>query len=149
MLTFKAVDMFFDRAAVIADMDETTRRALSKAGAFIRTRARTSMRRRRGVSPPGQPPSAHQGDLKRFLYFAWDPATRSVVVGPVGFSQSRVPSILEIGGPSATRVYNRATGRREDRPITVRPRPYMGPALAQEIDSIPPLFRLSSRTEAG
>ena len=101
---------FFDRQAVIGRMDKANVRALSRAGAFIRTRARTSLRRRKRSSPPGQPPSVHSTDnvatLKNIL-FAYEPNNRALVVGPVALNQINqswidmrtrtVPQVLEFG----------------------------------------------------
>ncbi len=69
-------------------------------------------------SKPGEPPRVRAGQLKQFLYFAFDPASKSVVVGPAKLPSSSalpVPAILEFGGTSE--------GSR------IAPRPYMRPAL--------------------
>jgi hypothetical protein len=136
---------FFDREAVIKAMDRATRKALSKAGAFVRTRARSSVRKRKAVSEPGSPPSDHGGALKRLLFFAWDAQSRSVVVGPVPFEAARstgqrprAPEALEEGGPVT------ATTRRGKRlNLLYRARPFMGPALEAEVaaGTIPEQFR--------
>lgn len=97
--TLKVKGLFFDRAVVIKAMSKATLRALSKAGAFIRTRARSSMRRRKRASTPGTPPSAHGGaQLKTLLFFSFDPSTKSVVVGPVPFARGEAPNLNEFGG---------------------------------------------------
>ena len=116
---------FFNRKVVIEAMDKATRSALSKAGAFIRTRARTSMRRRKAVSTPGQPPSVHAGQLKDRLYFAFDPASKSVVIGPERYAKAEAPSLLEFGG----------TATRKGKPARYRPRPFMAPALQAEVQA--------------
>jgi hypothetical protein len=128
MIGFDAKKLFFDKAPVLKAMDAKTRAALSKAGAFIRQRARTSMRRRKTVAPQGQPPSAHAGQLRDLLYFAYDPATRSVVVGPQKFGKGTVPRVLEEGGKSE---------RSGNVSINVSPHPYMGPALQAELPNLP------------
>ena len=61
---------FFDRDAVLKATDKAQRMALSKFGAFVRTRARSSIRKRKGVAPAGSPPSSHTGLLKQFIYFS-------------------------------------------------------------------------------
>jgi hypothetical protein len=136
---------FFDREAVIKAMDRATRKALSKAGAFVRTRARTSFRKRRAISEPGSPPSDHGGPMKRLLFFSWDSEARSVVIGPVLFEgarssgqRPRAPEALEYGGPVV------ATTRRGERlNLLYRARPFMGPALTAEVaaGTIPEQFR--------
>lgn len=120
---------FFDREKVIKAVSRARRRALSKAGAFIRTRARTSIRKRKGTSPPGSPPYSHVGDLRKGILFGYDAQRESVVVGPVGFKGSTAPSALEFGGTS--KRYSRR--ERRDVPVEIGPRPYMGPALEAEI----------------
>lgn len=91
--------LFFDRVKVEREMDRATRKALSRFGAFVRRRDQTSQRKRKGISPPGQPPYAHEGLLRKLTFFAYDPKTRSVVIGPVPIKAgSLVPETLEYGG---------------------------------------------------
>lgn len=117
---------FLDRAAVMRAVDRGRRRSLAKSGAFIRTTARRSMRRRRGPSRPGRPPHAHAGLLRDLLYFSFDGATDSVVVGPAAISKGgEAPPVLEFGGRVRKPDYWRGPARL----ITIRARPYMGPAL--------------------
>ena len=77
---------FFDKATVIGAVDKATRQVLSKFGAFVRQAARSSIRKRKGVSSPGSPPSSHTGELKRFIWFAYEPGEQNVVVGPIKLS---------------------------------------------------------------
>lgn len=126
---------FFDRRAVMSAVDRGTRKVLSRFGAFVRTRARTSIRPRPRTSLPGETPTTHTGLLKRFILFAYEPDRRSVVIGPArlsGPSGSSVPSTLEFGGPGTN-----ARGR----PIQIAPRPYMRPAFEAEKSRLPPLWR--------
>lgn len=134
-------DLFFDRHAVIAAVDRAKRKVLSKAGAFIRTAARTSIRKRKGSAPPGAPPHSHEGSLRRLILFGYDRASDSVVVGPVGFKGSAAPSALEHGG--STTVLRRRGGRLTSRKVRIAPRPYMAPALEKERPRLPPLWRNS------
>jgi hypothetical protein len=117
---------FFDRDAVAAKVDAGKRRVFGRFGAFVRTRARSSIRKRRQPSPPGQPPSSHAGQL-RLIFFAWDEQSQSVVVGPVPFAAKRVgagvvPGLLERGGDSVIR------GKRK----RYQGNPFMVPALEHE-----------------
>lgn len=100
---FKA--QFFDR--VLSDkIDDGAKRALSKFGAFVRTRARSSIRRRKRVSNPGESPTNQVGTLKRFIFFAYSEDRQSVVIGPAltnqrnaqGYGGKTIPQILEYGG---------------------------------------------------
>lgn len=131
--------LFFDRAAVRDAVDRGTRRALSKFGAFVRTRSRSSIRKRKKVSEVGKPPSSHRGDLRRLIYFAFDPARKSVVIGPTPFGKGEAPELLEYGG-----VVTRQT---KDGPKTLyyRPRPFMGPAFKAELPKAPQVFKNAIR----
>ncbi len=138
--------MFFDRQKVIDATDRASRRVLSRFGAFVRQRARTSIRKRKGTSAPGNPPHSHTGLLRRFIFFGYDPRPRkrSVVIGPTALSTSgangEAPSLLEYGGTARIRdPRNPRSGRR--RTARYRGRPYMGPALEAEQPKLPPIWR--------
>lgn len=120
---------FFDRKLVIDKMSNATRRALSKVGAFVRKRAKTSIKRRKGISKPGSPPSSHAGQLKGLLFFGYDPSAQSVVVGPAAFRKAEAPNLLEFGG---TIVRSTRKGKKK---MVYRPRPFMAPALQKEIEA--------------
>ena len=129
---------FFDRERVMRSVKTATRRVFSRFGAFVQARAKTSIRKRKGISPPGHPPYSHVGLLRKFIFFAYDPARQSVVIGPVLLrSDSQVPSLLEYGG-----VIVRRTKKRTRR-LRYRPRPYMRPAFEQEKLKLPDLWRNS------
>lgn len=100
---------FFDRAAVIAKLDPAKRKALSKAGAYVRRTAKGLMRKRKGHSPPGKPPAVIKGSLKRRLFFAFDRTSESVVIGPEKFGMRKfigkpVPAVHEFGGRGRSRL---------------------------------------------
>jgi len=133
--------LFFDTPRVQREVDAATRRALGKAGAFIRQRARTSIRKRKKVSQPGNPPSSHAGHLRRLIFFAYDPAGQTVVIGPVPFRKGEAPRLLEFGGTTTHR--SRSTGRTRRR--VYRKRSFMGPAMEAETPNLPGFFRNSVR----
>jgi hypothetical protein len=141
-------DMFFDRAAVVRAVDGAKRKVLSKAGAFIRTAARTSIRKRKGSAPAGKPPHSHEGSLRRLILFGYDKTADSVVVGPVGFKKSDppVPNVLEHGGDTV--VFRRRGGRLTSQKVKIAARPYMAPALERERPKLPLLWRNSIRKGA-
>lgn len=149
LIDMRVKALFFDRPKVRRAVDRAKRQALSKAGAFIRQRARTSMRRRRGPAPPGQPPHAHEGSLRRLILFGYDRASDSVVVGPLRLNKpGEAPSVLEFGGRTTVeRRRTRKGGRRvvERRRIRIEARPYMGPALRNELPNIPKAWASSVR----
>lgn len=122
---------FFDSVKVRSMVGTAARRVLSKFGAFVRQRARSSIRSRKKPSLPGMPPSSHEGSLKRLIFFAYDPAARSVVVGPTKFGAGEAPGLLERGG----RVGRKGKVQR------YKGNPFMAPAAAAEL----PKFRESLR----
>jgi hypothetical protein len=136
-------DMFFDRHVVMRAMDSAKRKVLSQAGAFIRTAARTSIRKRKGTAPPGKPPYSHEGSLRKLILFGYDRASDSVVVGPVGFAKSTAPKALEHGGETVVHV--RHKGRLVSRKVRIAARPFMAPALEKERPKLPLLWRNSIR----
>jgi hypothetical protein len=135
--------MFFDQGKIKNKTDAATRKVLSKFGAFVRQTAKRSIRTRKGTSKPGNPPFSHTGRLKKYIYFGYDLNRRSVVIGPVvasgtsgkggrGGRGGKAPQALESGG----------TVRLPDgRNAKIRPRPFMGPALAAELPKVPSLWR--------
>lgn len=149
MIDMRVTALFFDRPRVRRAVDRAQRRALSRAGAFVRQRARTSMRRRRGSSLPGAPPHAHEGSLRRLLFFAYDPGADSVVVGPVRLRRpGAAPNVLEFGGRmTVARRRTRRDGKRviESKRVRIEARPYMGPALRKELPNIPRAWANSVR----
>jgi len=152
---------FLDRAAVKRRVDRRKRGLLSRAGSFIRTAARSSLKparqkglgemtpdereryevrqaiaRREGlrtprrperVSEPGRPPLLHMrpSPLKHLIYFAYDPARDSVVIGPLRFGRAGAEA-LEYGGTVAARR----------RRVRIRARPFMRPALGKGVSDL-------------
>jgi len=116
--TTKLNRMFFDQEKVQKALSRARRKALSKVGAMVRKRAQRSMRYRNKPSAPGQPPSAHKSKqlaalkrmkrakhngalLRELLFYGYDTAAGSVVVGPLGFKGSDAPKLHEFGGSKA------------------------------------------------
>jgi hypothetical protein len=133
---------FFDRVAVMHATTRAERQVLSRFGAFVRTRARTSIRSRKATSRPGSPPSSHMGLLKQFIFFSYDPARRGVVIGPMRLNARTggdAPQLLEYGGTAVRERW----GRR--RSVRYLPRPFMHPAYMAELARLPPLWRNSIR----
>lgn len=170
-LDVKVKNLFFDTAVVKRLLSDTERKGLSKIGAHLRTSMRSSLRRRKRVSQPGEPPSVHSSNpdatLKK-IFFAYEPATHGVVVGPVRLNQYNrnskvggsitIPELMEKGGVLSIvekstndgRTWRRANLRRNRRPgekfrrrrALYRPRPFAGPTLAKEQNkgTIPSIF---------
>ncbi len=142
MLQFKVTRLFFDRKAVKDAVDRGKRKVLSKFGAFVRQRAKSSIRKRKRTSAPGEPPSSHTGLLKKFIFFAYDKGKDSVVIGPERLNQKTgdAPPALEHGGRSRVTSGGRR-GKRVVRTVTIRQRAYMGPAFEKEKEGLPKLWR--------
>lgn len=102
---------FFDRRRVIDAVGRANAAVLAKAGAFIRRSAKGKIRYAKGVSKPGNPPHAHQSKkhgknspLRELIFFAYDNATGSLVVGPTPFQGPAIaPRVLELGGTAPAR----------------------------------------------
>lgn len=135
------VQSFFDTKKVSNAVDRAKRGALSKIGAFVRRTARTLTRRkatkRRKVSLPGEPPLRHTDILRDGILFAYDKSSDSVVIGPRKLNNNtKAPENLEFGG--RTRVGGRV--------VTIKARPFMGPALKENEAKIPEIFANSVRS---
>ena len=128
MLRVRAQFSFFDTPRVVRSVDRMRRRELARAGGFVRTTSRRSIRKRKGTSLPGRTPHSHTGDLKK-IYFGYDDATDSTVVGPLGFKKSNAPSTLEHGGFTLIRRRDPKTGHVTRKRVFIKKRPYMEPAL--------------------
>jgi hypothetical protein len=129
----------FTAPRVVFAIERGQAKVFRRFGAFVRQTARRSIRKRKKVSRPGQPPSSHTGALKNLIQFAYDPRARSVVIGPIlGSSRSGAPAGLEWGAPSRIMA-----GARQGQEIRIQPRPYMTPAFTQEATKLPQLWRNS------
>lgn len=168
-ITFAARDWFFDRAAVLDRIGAKRNKALLVAGAFIRRKARDLLRKGKKSAQAGKPPKIHsdqEPNLKTIL-FALDPATDSLVVGPVKLNQVQqswidfgnrtVPQIMEFGdvvnvremrkkGAKEWRRRDLRRNPREDEEYRVRraiyrPHPFMSVALELALPKVPEKFR--------
>lgn len=160
-LTANVKDFFLDRIKVATALEKGEKRALSKAGAYIRRADQTSIRYRKKSSEAGSPPSAHKSQgftrerknkktgkvsrqpkspLRELIYFAWDPGTKSVVIGPVIFKGSKVgggiaPRLIEEGGTGPGVSDGRKVMKR------YKARPHTGPAYRKVLPQIPAMFK--------
>lgn len=165
---FKVTRAFFDTEAVLKAIGKERVKRLSKAGAFVRRSAKGLIRSGKKSSQPGSPPHSHTGKLKNNIFFAYDGPSDSVVIGPEKTNQvffdgdgkpasGTVPETLEFGGsikilevflPSQNkwvradlRSKRRLAGRKTRlRRVNIEARPFMGPALAKEVDKFPDLW---------
>jgi hypothetical protein len=128
---------FFDRPKVHKAVDSARRKVLSKFGAYVRTRDRSSQRKRKGVSKPGLPPSSHLDFVRQFTFFAYDPAAKSVVIGPAKLNRRNPDTLvaLETGG-AFSRMFK---GRRTQ--AHYQARPHTKPAFDVELKKMPMAFK--------
>ena len=140
--------LFFDKAAVMNQMDTRARVALGKFGALVRKSAIASVKE----APPsrhssaGSPPFSHMAAKRRainrkrkaegrpkakpgfkglkHILFAYEPAKRSVIIGPASNRKRSltIPEILEEGK------------------LDVAERPMMGPAFEKGKASLPSIW---------
>jgi hypothetical protein len=145
-----AKSRFFDRKAIQRELGKVELRAFRHYGGLVRKVARNSIRRppktKRSRVPtagtffgqvrskPGNPPFSHTGLLREHIFFAYDKARRSVVIGPAKLSghANTAPHALEYGGPSRS-----SSGVI----VNIRPRPYMGPAAVEGDKQLPEIWR--------
>lgn len=106
-ITLDKAKQFFDKEAVLTKVDPAIRKTLSADGARLRRSARRSMRSKEGAAPKGKPPHRHKKDKQHplgplvydRLFFAYEPSTESVIVGPEQLGDSKVLPTLEDSNP--------------------------------------------------
>lgn len=160
MIDMRMKSLFFTSKAVTSRVDAATRRVLSKFGAFVRRTAKSSIRKRKKASEPGQPPSSHTGLLKKFIWFGYEPNKRSVVIGPArltsktgeapeilehgGFLRLQRDTVLRVGGSGRDAKGRFTQGKRKKvlkgTKISIAARPFMGPAMNKETPKLPNMW---------
>ena len=142
---------YFDAKVVKRAMARVTASALRYAGAYVRKAAQHSIRRRKRVSRPGQPPSSHTGRLRGLILYGYERAVPSVVIGPRKAGKGEAPSLLEFGGV-VTRERKPGWRRRvmgARRTMHYRPRPFMGPAMERSLPHAMEWFEKASAKFGG
>ena len=122
---------FFYNRKVLRLLDKKTHSAFIRFGSFVRTTAKRSIKRvgKKGTpSKPGQPPKSRKGLLKNFIFYGFDLAKRSVVIGPqkIYGLKGQAPSVLEYGGNVKSKSKK---GHITNSKVSARP--YMGPAFKE------------------
>lgn len=134
--------LFLDKRRIRESKNRAVVGALAKFGAFVRTRSRTSIRKRKGASEPGKPPHGHgQELLKRNIFFVVEPVAENVIIGPIKLNKPSplVLQALEHGGETLVMGRGRDEGRLM--PTKIRARPYMQPAFEKELPNAAPLLK--------
>jgi len=145
----------FETNTVISACLDVAKKATIKQAAYIRRTAKSSIRLASGPkdhSDPGKPPKSHNGLLRDFIFFDFDNMGTSVVIGPAllqsksgrrfdqhkGVAKMPVPQLLEEGGPvQAFRHDSNHAGGGWYYTDTMKPRPYMAPALERSKRELP------------
>ncbi len=119
-------ESYFAPGIVLDRMDRAHAQVSRKFGAFVRQRAKTSMRYTLKSAAPGTPAAAHKSQMRtktnrktgvskpqlvsperEGIFFYYDPQTRTVIIGPTLWVHSRktgnptsgtIPETLEFGG---------------------------------------------------
>jgi hypothetical protein len=168
-VTFAMKDWFLDRDMVAKKIGAARQKALLVSGAFIRRAARDLLRAGKKPAQDGRPPKVHspEPNIKTIL-FALDPATDSMIVGPVKLNsrgvknsnRETVPQLLEQGGTAEVIEYTPDGGKTwmpasdlarpkyrgkpvksRRRQATYKPHPFMSVALEKALPKIPEHFR--------
>lgn len=82
---------------------------------------------------PGEPPVSQTGLLRDHVYYSFDQGTRSVVIGPARLN-SKTANLrsLEEGGPTVNQF---------GKTVTLKPHPFMRPALSNRQAAVNNCFR--------
>lgn len=155
---------FFDPEQIRGAVARAEARAQARFGAFVRRRMRGSLKYAKGKGPPGRPPHVHRtrgftrpkkdkktgatvrqatSPLRELIFFARDPKTDSVVIGPAKFGGKGgvAPGLLERGGRGTYR--DARTGA--PRAGVYAPRPFVEPAGRAEAAKFPELLKNAVR----
>lgn len=109
--------------------DDARAKVARRQGGLVRKIMRRMIRTRKKNSAPGQPPTNREGQLKKFIFYFWDPFARSVVIGPEKLpgAGGDTPAVLE--------------GTKTRSGPAPKPRPYAAPALTAAKQAIPELWK--------
>lgn len=164
-LEFRFVQQqFFSVDKIQNALDRKEAKALGKVGAYVRRRARSSLRRRKRVSRPGQTPSVHTSGFNslKAIFFFHDKRRSSVTIGILKLNRQRslatssqpLPNLMEFGGTMMIPEYQNRDGewrqeskrsrrrqsssarniRKRVRRVRVQARPVMSKALSAEVN---------------
>ena len=124
---------FFDRDRVLSSMDRALQKNMSKFGAYVRTRSKSSIRRKKKASKPGMPPRNVTGKLKNYIFFGYDRQKKEVIIGPAGFQDKPLmaPELLEKGG-TVVRPRSKNSKKKGMVVYNYGGNPYMQPAFDVE-----------------
>lgn len=139
---------FFDSPAVLRATTKMERKNMAEFGSRVRRAAKQSIRKRKiggVISKPGNPPFSKKGQLKKFIFFKYEPNRHNVVIGPelLPGSRNTLPTIPEVHEYSG-KLRRKPKGKR---PYTAKypARSYMHPAFEQKKRELPQIWKDSLR----
>ncbi len=137
------VQAVFRSKVVVDATDRAELLVLRRQGFVVRSAALKQLKpggKKNIVSKPGESPRGHLGLLKRHMRYEVDTAKKHVDIGPERLQKPGLaPATLEHGGQVEL-----VTKRRKKR-VTIKPRPFMGPALAKSQSLLTGIWRDSIR----
>lgn len=143
-----------NRPVVIKAGQDAAQRIGMRFGGLVRTIARRSIKKPTKKNPepsrPGEPPKDVSGALRSNILFAWEPETRTVLIGPriLPGRTKGAPGALEAGGDVQAKVLvgEGKQRHRETQTVHIAERPFMRPALAKALPELPSMWRNAIRT---
>lgn len=127
------------RRKKLSEMSPKERRRYQIAVAIAKRRGKPKPKAPFASSKPGEPPRSQTGLLRKFLLYAYDIQSESVVIGPAKINRATgAPETLEYGGATIVR---RRKGKTTRTRVKIAARPFMQPALEAELDNIPEQWR--------
>jgi hypothetical protein len=116
------------RMKKLSEMSKDERRLWKIRVEYAKRNGRPKPKRPLASSKPGEPPRMVLGYIRKFLYFAYEKAKRTVVIGPALInSPTGAPATLEKGGVARVR----------GRLVRIAPRPYMAPMWQEYYPQLP------------
>jgi len=103
---------------------------------IARQKGRPKPKRPYASAAPGEPPRTRNKLLRKNIFFGWDTASESIVIGAIQLPRLDHAKLIEHGGnTTAKNVQGQSVS------MTYKPHPFMQPALRIAAPTIPPEFR--------
>ena len=119
------------RQKTYAELTEDELFSIRAREAVAKKKGQPKPKRPLAASKEGEPPRVREGQIKKFLFFSYDPEERSVVIGPTRLNTpTGATETLEKGG-----FVENKNGR-----FRIGSRPYMKPAYDKNINQLPAML---------
>jgi hypothetical protein len=134
---------------------KTVKDRLMKFGAIVRQNDRSSIKPvslkaaklaggKEVYSQPGKPPLSKFGFLRELIFYAWDPVSETVVIGPKKIRNTNAPAVLEYGGKQTVQTGKGV--KRHTETVNILARPHTNPALEKAAKRLPQIFKNCLKT---